>query len=129
MNYVNKRNFTLFDKNKILNKLERILDEYDKVIFFDCDIEIKGAFEKSEILNNINKKVCIISENMNLYSENFEQLKISEEEKNFLLDLYYTYEFSDKFLIISNDEKFGNLFNYVENEMLTLEEFFLALLM
>ncbi|MCR4792597.1 MAG: hypothetical protein K5871_07595 [Lachnospiraceae bacterium] len=55
---------------------------------------------------------------------------ISAEETKNILDLYRTYEFSDKFHFLSSpsDQNYGSLMNYVRNGILTEEEGYAAML-
>lgn len=46
----------------------------------------------------------------------------TEEERQYLLKLYFLYEFSDRFQVISDDTPYGNIFNLVKTGLLTAEE-------
>ncbi len=45
-----------------------------------------------------------------------------DEDEDKLLDLYNMYEFSNKFVVLDGCSQYGNLWNYVDSGMLTLEE-------
>lgn len=46
----------------------------------------------------------------------------------FIKKLYHTYQFSDRFQVISDETMYGTIFNYVDTGILTMEEAFDALL-
>lgn len=54
--------------------------------------------------------------------------RISRQEAEKLEDLYYTYEFSDKFRILSEPGNFATIFNLAKAGILTWEETFEILL-
>lgn len=88
-----------------------------------------------EILSNYDKLLLVrVSEFPEFFNKlkEFETLtfqQISESEFQALLELYSTYEFSDKFLpVFNNDINYANLHNMVDMGILSLEELFAALL-
>lgn len=54
--------------------------------------------------------------------KNVECRQITEKEERELTDLYYTYEFSDRFCLLDCPAQYGGLFNYVETGMLSGDE-------
>lgn len=54
--------------------------------------------------------------------------KIRDDDVRFLLDVYYTYEFSDRFSVISFSGQYSSLFHFVDTGLLTLDEMAMALL-
>jgi hypothetical protein len=53
---------------------------------------------------------------------------ITQEQMLQFLDLYYLYDFSDKVIVVSDSELYGSLNNYLNTEIITLEEIAEALL-
>lgn len=54
--------------------------------------------------------------------------KIRDDDARFLLDVYYTYEFSDRFSVISFSDQYSSLFHFIDTGLLTLDEMAMALL-
>lgn len=48
--------------------------------------------------------------------------QITKEEENYLKHLYYMYEFSDRFFVLSKEHQYGQLFNFVDTGLLKPEE-------
>ncbi|MCI8536568.1 MAG: hypothetical protein HFG68_13590 [Hungatella sp.] len=94
----------------MIKTLEERLRNYDKVLL------VKGSefFEGFDQLKTF---------------EHITFQKISEDEFQELLELYLTYEFSDKFFFIfDGDINYANLYHMVDVGILNLEDFFAALL-
>jgi len=53
---------------------------------------------------------------------------LTQDELKKIRDLFYMYEFSDRFRVISREDGYGNIFNLVDNGILTDEEAFEAIL-
>ena len=60
--------------------------------------------------------------------KNYGFRRISDREREELEQLYRTYEFSNRFQVVSDHFQWGSLMNYVKTGMVTMEEFFEALL-
>ncbi len=94
----------------MIRTLEERIRNYDKVLL------VKGSefFEGFDRLKEF---------------EHITFQKISEDEFQELLELYLTYEFSDKFLLIfDGDINYANLYHMVDVGILSPEDFFAALL-
>lgn len=88
-----------------------------------------GVFE---IVSNIKKKrLAEADEDQNRLAEKeyfIKCPKIRDDDASFLLDVYYTYEFSDRFSVISFSGQYSSLFHFVDTGLLTLDEMAMALL-
>lgn len=100
--------------------IERLLQKYDKVVFFE------ESFEK---LNLINSNILILStKELDIQEKQFTFMRIMEENARKLRKLYHTYEFADNFILLEQSPAFASIFNYVQTGILTLEEAWQALL-
>ena len=137
----------------MLKLLENSLDCYEKVIFFEIE-ELILVLAQLKRLCVANRKILVLSAgpclpgfrrfsraacrrmpvrkvcvkgSLKRYGIAFRQ--IPKETARQMKELYFTYEFSDKFLWVSSDStSYGNLYHMVEGGLLTLEEFAAALL-
>lgn len=55
--------------------------------------------------------------------------RLSQEEAQELTELYFTYEFTDNFIMAMENPMYASVFNYVKNGVLTAEEAWQALIM
>ena len=102
---------------EMLKKLENDLQAYDLILLVKNDGTdsiggMVGRIQNSRAFRNSKKRILVLP----------------AEKYGELVSLYYTYEFSDKFRVIGNDRRFGGLFNYIENKLLTEEEVYELLL-
>lgn len=113
-----------------MKRLEQLTFRFDKILFFPYILD--NGFLKCELsLGNMkNKKIFIILSD--LYNSEYNQLfvlKLSQKDTEDLIQLYYTYEFADNFLMVTDDDSFvASIFNFVETGILTYEEAWQALL-
>lgn len=99
----------MFEKN-VLKQLDSILSGYDKVVLITGEDDIAASVLQMGICD----KVFVWKA-----QENLAELK----------KLYFTYQFSDKFIFISRKEMcFPTMFNFIESEILTMKETLEALL-
>ena len=93
-------------KQELIQNLQKELASFDSIVFVLCDeVEIERFFPV-----HMNK------------------ISLDEETYTTLRQLYLTYEFSDKFRMISMDGNYGTIWNYVKTGLLTPEEAVEALL-
>lgn len=113
-----------------------MLETYSLVLFVQESAwfrERVGKLSLSEDKNllNISGKVLLLSTN-SWQSEaeqwGLEQKVITEEEVEEICSLYYLYEFSNRFRIVSRENNYGSVFNLVDSGLLTYEEAFEAIL-
>lgn len=118
-------------KKKLL-ELQSIIEIYDKVILISYEekavIDIMTKFERSNAMKHTKKQIVILSTVEWDGTSNLTYKKITPEESSALLNLYYMYEFSDKFQVLSSQNNFGTLINFYNTGLLNLEEAFEAIL-
>lgn len=111
----------------IIDDLKIYIEQYDRVIWIenDCDIADKLMEYWSMIQSPFNEKECIIlyAGKKSFINNNIcECREISDKEKEELQQLYYLFDFSDKFFVISERETHGHLSNYLDTGLLSMEE-------
>lgn len=115
-------------KQELIKDLQNKILYYDKILFiFDEIQEIAGSFNKCQ--RKLSKKFLLLSKNTvnnDLADTNCTQ--IEEKDSKILRHLYHTYEFSNKFTMLSADSNFGTIWNYVKTGILTSEEALSAVL-
>lgn len=114
---------------EIISILENDLNNYDRIIFFDTPDLISG-FLQSKAASITDLNILVLS-----LGQTFPQLgniafrEISEEEAGQIKELYYMYQFSDRFLFISKESaNYAGLFHFVDTGILDTEEVFEVLL-
>ena len=119
----------MIEKQELVRNLQDIIQDYDKILFLKYDISkiIDLCFYYSK--ERINKKVFLMSKEKQENCLNGIDCFWGEaESREAIQKLYYTYEFSNKFSILSVSDNFGTIWNYVKTGVLTLEEALSALL-
>lgn len=118
---------TMYDE--VLMELQDCLERYDCIFAFCNNTKLfESSFAQSSILNNTKKRVWIYSCNKILYPEQISHVCISPEEEKILLEIYRTYEFSDRFHVVGSNAMYGSLFHYMDIGVLSAEEVIKALL-
>ena len=117
----------ILNKSDILIEIEQDIEQYDLILL------IVGEFSKGE---NLAEKVCqseairSTKRNIKIMSmfdiskkmDNITYRKLTEEEQEDLINLYFLYDFSDKFRFFSSKELYGSILNYIKTGYLTFEE-------
>ncbi len=91
-----------------LSNIKNILNEYSLILFL-YDKELEVSFREkifSDALNDSHRKIKIIS------CDELEEIDT----------LFYLYEFSDKVKMIGRNIQYGNLFNLVDEGIITEED-------
>lgn len=109
----------------LIKELEGYLEEYDRVI-----LVVEIAEEKfMETLysfcrhNVTSKRILLLSTEVQEVTEGMIRFHpVSKKDRNILLRLYDTYEFSDRFCVISKHSTYGGLFNYLHTGWLSIDE-------
>jgi hypothetical protein len=109
----------LYDRD-IISKLDEVL-KAKTVILFDCEKRDYLDLLVREV-NSRNLANVEVWHGFDGISDNDKVKKKSYEQICEILKLYRLYEFSDRLFVISEDPQYGNLFNYVENGVLSPEE-------
>ena len=115
---------------KILSDLQTYLRCEDMVILID----ITGAnlltemICRSDALKNSKKRIVVIG-TVGFPKKPGEHIyrTISEREMRVLLDIYRSYEVSDKLFLLSDSRNYGSTWNYVNCGMITEQEMFEAM--
>lgn len=115
---------------EIVEDLQSYLEKEDMVILID----INGANLLTEILCmseaiRISWKRAAILSTVNFPVKPGKHIyrTISEEEMRMLLNIYLSYEASDKLFLFSYSKNYGSLWNYVNNGLISEEEMVEAL--
>ena len=117
------------EKKDVLVWLEEDLEKYDRIILVDqhkVDRRMVDAFFESESLRDTDKKTLVLSETCGRECNHVTWRCIEEREIQEIENLYYMYEFSDRFLYFPGEPNCGGLLNYVETGILTVDEAFSA---
>lgn len=86
--------------DKIADKLNKSLESDHRVVYVSDDFAWKElALEKIKTMDNT-------------------EIVLDLEA----LELYRMYEFSDRFIVLEENDKFGSIWNYVRNGMISAEE-------
>lgn len=120
----------------VIENINRNLEKYDMIIMV---IDGKGIaqnltkkFCQSEALRKASRKVLVLSNidigHMGRDDDHWECIRLSEEEWGEVLQLYMMYDFSDRFLVLSDNSQYGSLMNYVKTGIMTMEDIFQAFL-
>lgn len=121
-------------KNVLVTKVEKELEYYDKVFLVWQRDEVQKdlfiRFYNSDVLKNTKKKVLFLSTEGLVKEKKYAYRIVTEQEAVLLRDIYYMYEFSDRFLVFSQEnEVVGNILNFAETGILTMDEVFEAMLL
>ena len=123
-----------FWETVILEKLQWDMEEYDRIFLVRDDEPEKErlleAFLNSRAIREAKQKVLVLSTiaEAESRSKRLEYRQITAEHARYLLSLYHMYEFSNQFRLISTKELCGDLFAFVKNGLLNMEEMWEALL-
>ncbi len=118
-------------RDPIIVSLENDIAEYDSVYLIDRNMNLSQLSVMSEKAGN--KVLFYLPEDYYKESE-VECLKsyrmITREEEMRIEEIYRLYDFSDRFHFLTKDNRnFGNLFNFVNNGVLTEEQAYEAMFM
>ena len=119
---------------EVVKRMERDLKQFDLILFFTGEKEfveewISCAVKAAE-LKDSSKKIGILSDSdiSNQNCCNCVYRRVDREEREVLERLYFTYDFSDQFIMISDKQQFGGLLNYIKTGTITREEMIRALI-
>lgn len=115
--------------NNWIKLLEYEIDRYDKIFLFESKRLLLG-FSQLNLSDSFQKKLLILGPvQEKSRCANITYRKITEEELQNYLKLFFTYEFSDKFFFISEiNNNYASLYHFVDAGILSMEEMFRALL-
>ncbi len=113
-------------------ELEKLIEKYDIILFlpyFDSVYNRSLTLALKTVNMKDKKNMFIIANYDKVQNSIFFVKNVSNEESQNLCNLYFSYEFTDNFSMITDDNtSFPNIFNYVETGLLTLQEAWQALL-
>ncbi|MCI8822512.1 MAG: hypothetical protein HFI15_08360 [Lachnospiraceae bacterium] len=111
------------NKLDIRNDLEEKLAAYDRVFLISSDVQwFEAVFAESEALRDFGGRIWIYSGSETAYPASVSCGRISPKEEEEIRKLYHTYEFSDRFYVISRSRIHGTLFDYMDQGILSAEE-------
>lgn len=119
---------------KIIESIKNDLKKFDIILVFvgskDNVTKWINCFHKSKKIENTLKRILILSDTdiPHIDSCVFEHRKINEDEREGIERLYAMYDFSEHFFVISDNQQYGGLINYVKIGAMTAEEIFQVLL-
>lgn len=113
-------------KEEIYAILEKLLNQGKNIILYDVEdfLFLYKFIEHCKKLN-IDIEVWV---NGGKFSKLSFVRSLSNEDFSIIKNLYYLYEFNDKFTMITNDKKYASIFNFVEQGILDENEVIEAIL-
>lgn len=110
--------------------IRKYIQEYDLILVSSTEV-MKNEIIFREISKHSGKKILLLMKNqemVNISKGNIDIQSISDEQYYNIEKLYYTYEFSDRICLLTDNIQYGSLDNYISSGLLTEEEVFAALL-
>lgn len=118
--------------DRAIHMIEGYINKYKKIIVFDdrqSDIaKLKDDLFYSTIIENVHKNNLFIGTKNVSDLRNVTYVDISDDEMGELLSIYRLYEYTDKIRLVSSDNQYGTMINYLSVGIMTKEEYFNALL-
>lgn len=116
----------------MLEMLKEVMNQYDKIFLVTYSPQQKEWNRICGVLSESGKIVDImpiflIEEGIDC-PKDIPSIQLSHAEACKLRHLYLTYEFSDRFVLVSEQEQYGTIFNYVDTGILTEKEAVKAIL-
>ncbi len=115
----------------LLVELEKDLEYYDRIFLITVMnqeyIDLFIRFGDSDKLKDCTKKILVLSDGNMAEGKHYSFRKLSCQNIEQLKKLYFMYEFSDRFQLLSQEESFGGILNFVNMGILTKEEVICAL--
>lgn len=113
----------------LVSRLQHILDTYDIVLLVRTKEEFYKCLESVREIGNRNLLLLLPE----VFKDTFEKFGLAQQiltanEFEEIESLYRMYEFSNRFRVISDDGMYGDIFEFVNNGLLTYEEALEAIL-
>ncbi len=120
----------MVEKEFLYNILKADLEKYERVflIIDRQESNLLAAFCNSNALRTSKYKVLVLSPGEFPNGCCAEQRQITKEDCNMFYQLYYMYEFSDRFRILSKENSYGSIWNLFDADILDIEDVFEAIL-
>lgn len=114
---------------EIIDRLRNDIGQYDKILLFDS-LELLQELCGDGAMKSQGQKVLVLfPEEGSFLEENFTFRQLPDTEIQLLKGLYGTYDFSDKFLLVSKKMGcYAGLYNFVATGLLSREEMVRVLL-
>ena len=123
------------NEQDVIARLESDMEWYDHIFLVRGDDALSGRVAAllchPEAAGNLQeKRLLLISPDVlcEVDGKGTPVRRISQLEDEMLCRLYNMYEFSDRFHILSREEQYGGLLNFVDSVILSTEEMLEALL-
>lgn len=118
---------------KIAEKIDKLLQKFDRVLVIingnGIAENLTENFLQSEALQKTSKKMFILSDqSISDTMAHHQYAQLDAEEVDAIRRIYFTYDFSDHFYILSDSPQYGGLLNYVKTGIMTMEEVFETIL-
>ncbi len=110
--------------------IEKVIQEFDIVLFLPDGF--KGPMEQNAFdhLALEDRKILVLSTKRYDFTEGcITHRVVSEEEAGQISRLYYTYEFTDNFIMLDGSGIYASIFDFVTSGILSAGEAWRALLM
>ncbi len=117
---------------EILFRIESYLESYDKVILIDtgfADKYMSGLCDS--LVSAVTDKKYVLISNVEYPKKPgwHTYMTVPKRELETMMSLYRCYEASDKLVLLSEENNYGCIWNYVKNGIMSLDEAFAAVLM
>lgn len=123
------------DQMLIAERLSSSLERFDRIFTIMDQEEDTGGnlaydFCSSKALQETAKRILILSDKdiPGIKDWNHQFQRLHEKEMDMIRRIYFMYEFSDRFQILSYNPQYGSLLNYVKSGDMTMEAVFQSLL-
>lgn len=122
-------------ETRVIAKLQYALATYDKILFIQdaedfgkCLESVKAVKDGRLNISPDKKVLLLVKDPYPACCMEFAQMVLTEEEWETIYCLYYMYEFSNRFRMVTKDAMYGNIFELVKNGLITYEEALEAIL-
>lgn len=118
----------------IADSLRGYIEKYDRIFVIMDNEDDTGNltynFCRSKALRETTKNVLILSDKdiLCIKGVKHQYQRLNENEMHFIRQIYFMYDFSDRFQVLSDNPQYGSILNYVKAGELTMEAVFQALL-
>lgn len=118
------------DRKGVRDRIEEYLHKYSKIfVVGDEHSNIRCFMDKMSKMPERNYLLLVSEGNQGAVGVQGERkVVVSQEEYRYLEELYYMYEFSDRIYLLTDNNRYARLENYMLSGILTQEEVFTALL-
>ena len=115
-------------------RLSSSLEKFDRIFAIMDQEEDMGNlaydFCSSKAMRETTKRILILSDKdiPDIQDWNHQFQRLHKKEMDMIRRIYYMYEFSNRFQILSENPQYGSLLNYVKSGDMTMETVFQSLL-